>query len=332
MIAIVTVAILIGGLLVGGALQRRSLRLRRLCANLLISYVVILLPVTSAEIYFRYVYAASETSLTLTGANWIRRYWHTNSLGFRDREWSSADWAGKETIVVLGDSFAAGWGINHEADRFSNVLATYLGEGYAVINLGMYGTSTPQQLDVLREYPLKNPEVVILQYLLNDIDYAALSLGLLPVPDSTPGWAQESYLVNFIFQRLRERTSQNYWAWAYRAYDNPAIWNVHRGELDAFIDYVEMIGARLIVVIFPNMLDPVGSIAYVDRVAQVFETRGHEEILKLFDVVASWEPQDIFVSGLDGHPSVKLHQYVGQALYERFLESSERKVTKTVGH
>ncbi|MCC6802930.1 MAG: hypothetical protein IT319_08600, partial [Anaerolineae bacterium] len=62
------------------------------------------------------------------------------------------------------------------------------------------------------------------------------------------------------------------------------------------------IGARLIVVIFPNMQDPVRSIAYVDRVAQVFEARGQRDILKLYDEVAAWSPQDIIVSPRDGHP------------------------------
>ena len=320
MTAAIIVIALVGLALTGGALQRRLPRLRRFSANFLISYFILVVFTGAAELYFRYVYDASETSLTLTGKNWVDRYWHTNALGFRDREWTAADWQGKQTILVVGDSFAAGWGIANPEDRFSNVLAQQLGDEYAVINLGVYGTSTPEQLEVLRNYPLQNPDVIILQYLLNDINYAALSIGLLPESKPSPKLVQESDLANFLYHRLQAWIAPSgYEQWTYAAYDNPAIWAIHRQELELFIDYVELTGADLIVVIFPHLDDPFGSIAYVDRVAQVFQARGHDKILKLFDAAAAWDPKDLFVSALDAHPSPAFHHYVGETLYQLFF-------------
>ena len=72
-------------------------------------------------------------------------------------------------------------------------------------------------------------------------------------------------------------------------------------------------------VIFPNLQDPVGSIAYVDRVAQAFETRGQTEILKLYDLVAAQAPNEVIVSPRDAHPSVNLHHLVGGMIYEQFF-------------
>jgi hypothetical protein len=106
---------------------------------------------------------------------------------------------------------------------------------------------------------------------------------------------------------------------SYMIYDNPTIWNVHRQEIDDYIDYVDSIGARLIVVIFPNLQDPVKSIAYVDRVAQVFEAHGHHDILKLYDAVASWKPSDLVISPQDGHPSAAFSHYVGDTLYRLYF-------------
>src|SRR5690606_30925570 len=102
-------------------------------------------------------------------------------------------------------------------------------------------------------------------------------------------------------------------------YDNEGIWSVHREEIEEYIDYVESIDARLIVVIFPNMLDPVRSISYIDRVAHVFEDRGHTEILRLFDQAAQWSPQDRMVSPRDTHPSVAFHHLVGDLIYQQFF-------------
>src|SRR5690606_10675503 len=196
--------------------------------------------------------------------------------------------ANKTTIAVTGDSFTAGWGINDPADRYTDVLAQHLGDEYAVINLGVFGTATVEHLDALKAYPLAVPDVVILQYFLNDIDYAGLKLGLLPEPKPKPAWVEGSYLMDFLYVRLLSQFidpefNADWWEWNYAAYDNVGIWEVHKAEIDAYIDYVESIDARLIVVIFPNMLDPVRSISYVDRVAHVFAERGHNEILKLFD-------------------------------------------------
>jgi hypothetical protein len=154
------------------AVQRRSLRFRSIARGLLITYFMLLLIFAAGEIFFRYFYAESENVFTGATLNWLARYWHTNSLGFRDREWTPEDWTGKQTILVTGDSFTAGWGINDPVDRFTDVLAQDLGDGYAVVNLGTYGTATPEQLEILKNYPLQNPDVVIMQYFLNDIDYA----------------------------------------------------------------------------------------------------------------------------------------------------------------
>jgi hypothetical protein len=312
----------LGAILIVMTIQRRWRGLRYVASGLLISYVTLALFIGASELYFRYIYAESENVITLATQNWLARHWQTNSLGYRDREWTPADWEGKTTVMVLGDSFAAGWGIQNPADRFPDVLAAHLGDAYAVLNVAQYGTSTPEQLAIMESYPLQTPDVVILQYFLNDISYAGLSLGLLPTPEPLPDWARESYLGNFIYTRAFASwvRAEDWWQWNYDAYDNVGIWSVHQAEIEALIDHVEAIGARLIVVIFPNLLEPVRSIPYVDRVAQVFEARGHTDILKLFDEAAAWTPADLMVSARDTHPSPAFHRYVGDELYARFFE------------
>jgi len=324
MLIFILIFLAVGAALIALAVQKRWRGVQSVAHGLLITYVMLALILGAGELYFRYVYAESENTVSLATDNWLDRYWHTNALGYRDREWTAADLAGKQVVVVTGDSFTAGWGIQNPADRYPDVLASLLGDDYAVVNLGQYGTATPEQLEMLQDFDLATPDVVILQYFLNDINYAGLRLGLLPTPKPAPDWAQESYLANFLYVRLLARFldpefNQDWWQWSYDAYDNVTIWDLHQQELDAYIDYVNSIGARLIVVIFPNMLDPVTSIAYIDRVAQHFEARGVTDVLKLFDAAAAWPLPERIVSMRDTHPSVAFHHYVGEQIYQRFF-------------
>lgn len=328
LIHILLLIALLGGLLLYAARQQRRPRLRGFARGLLVSYVTILLLALTGEIYFRYAYADSGWGFTLAHHNWEARYWHINALGFRDREWQPEDWAGKTTVLVTGDSFASGWGVNDPADRFSDVLASQLGADYAVVNAALPGASTRKALELLQNYPLQQPDVVILQYFLNDIEDAAASISRFWSQSwqPPPAIVDDSYLLNFIYWRLAPsfRTidtsfNQSYWEWEYGSYDDAQVWNIHRREIEAFIDAVDALDARLIVVIFPNMEDPVGSIAYVDRVAQVFEDRGHNEILKLYDAVAAWPRAEVVASPRDPHPSAAFHRQVGEMLYAQFF-------------
>ncbi|MEO8393203.1 MAG: SGNH/GDSL hydrolase family protein [Chloroflexota bacterium] len=309
--------VLIGALLVGLIVQRRLEWLRNVGKGLFVSYITIVMVLAAGEIYFRYFHV--DTDGRLASNNWMARYWHTNAQGFRDRDWTPADWAGKTTIAAVGDSLTAGWGIDNPADRFTDVLAGHLGDDYVVFNLGVPGESTPEELNSLRNAPTPAPNVVILQYFLNDIDYAALTLGLNKNPPPVPDIAQESFLANYLYALSNSGFGVDYWATEYANYDNFAIWNVHEKELNDFVDTIESIHARLIVVIFPNLQDPVRSVAYVDRVAQVFEARGENDILKLYDEVAAWSPEKVIVSPHDAHPSIAFQQRVGDLIYQQFF-------------
>lgn len=317
MAVIVVLIVAIGVLLIIGAAQKRRAGLRVLARNLLISYVVVVTPLAAGEIYLRYFYA--DPAGRLASNNWMDRYWRENSRGHRDREWRPEDWAGKQTMLLVGDSFAAGWGVENPADRFGDVLAARLGDEWAVINISRPGATTLEELRAIKAYPLQTPDVILWQYYLNDIEGAGMSIGLGPNFAPIPAWASESHLMNYLYSLTNVGFGPGYWAWQYAAYDNVGIWSVHEAELRDVADYAQSVGARLIVVIFPNMTDPLHSIQYVDRVAQVFAGRENVEVLKLFDAVAAWPREAVIVSDRDQHPSAAFHRYVGELLYNNYF-------------
>ncbi len=328
MLIVVGVIVALGVLLIALALQKRWKRAQSAARSLLISYTFVVLVLGGAEYYLRYIYADSRMEFALPAQNWEQRYVQRNTLGFRDRDWDRDELAQRTTIFAIGDSFTEGWGINHPADRWTDVLAAHLGDDYAVVNMGMSGSATSQQLEAMQGHPYTQPDVILYQYFLNDIDIAAKSNGMgwaYEVPPAPP-LVNESYLVSFLYWRLNyDRLFVNTvdgrseWEFMYAAYDNAYIWDIHRAEIERVIDFAEERGARLVVVIFPNMRDPVGSIPYTDRVAQVFEARRHTDILKLFDAAAQWTPEARMVSAYDSHASVAFNRLVGDLVYERFF-------------
>jgi lysophospholipase L1-like esterase len=93
---------------------------------------------------------------------------HTNSLGLRDKEYSLEKPMGVTRIVVIGDSFTWGYGVNdHEV--FTEVLESLL-RNTDVINLGVTGYGTPQEFSYLKRVGIQfNPDIVLLAFCLNDV-------------------------------------------------------------------------------------------------------------------------------------------------------------------
>ena len=90
-----------------------------------------------------------------------------NSRGIRDAEISAEPSPGVRRLILLGDSFAWGYGLREE-QRLSEILENII-PGLEVVNLGLVGTSTDQQCLLLEEEGLGyRPDGVIL--LIHDTD------------------------------------------------------------------------------------------------------------------------------------------------------------------
>lgn len=94
--------------------------------------------------------------------------YRTNENHSRGKALSLSNCYDKKNIVVLGDSYAFGQGVN-DNEEFASVLAQKLKEDYNVINLSVSGWALTQQIRRFYEFgQLYNPELVILQFCEND--------------------------------------------------------------------------------------------------------------------------------------------------------------------
>ena len=107
-----------------------------------------------------------------------------NSKGLRDREYSYAKPAGVRRILVLGDSFARGYGVADD-EIFTEVIEDRLGREqfvqgvkYEVVNTGVSGWGTDQEYLFLRQEGFNySPDIVVLAlFIVNDFENNASSI------------------------------------------------------------------------------------------------------------------------------------------------------------
>lgn len=151
------------------SLSRRGL-LRAWAVNLLLLVVSIVVALLAAELVLRAIEPASPPGTT------YGRQVQKNVHGFRDRDFPVPKPAGTSRILVLGDSFT--WGVGLDVGetipkQLEDALrAGWPGQKVEVINAALPGSNTVDQLLLLEDRALTyDPDMVVLIYNLNDIDF-----------------------------------------------------------------------------------------------------------------------------------------------------------------
>ncbi len=268
-------------------------------------------------------------NLTMSSQKWFARHWQpVNSLGYRDVEpRPKAD--GEKLVLVVGDSFAAGHGIDRAEDRFGDVLARELGAGWRVANAAKIGWDTVDEFEALAAYPTK-PDVVVLAYFVNDI-YRAAEKAKFPLPFAVhfPKSAMAKYVVdhfalaNFLYWRLArfsnlDDAAREFWDRLRAAYADPTVFGIHAGELDDIAGWCRERGVRLIVLLIPSLSDVAGSASMTKRVGDHLASRG-VQLVDMTALLAGRSPGDMVVNAVDTHANVRLNAEMAGLLRQAIL-------------
>lgn len=254
-------------------------------------------------------------NFTRASQRWMERYWHVNELGLRDPPLDEAALARTRNLVVLGDSFAAGQGIDDPDERASGLLRRDLGPEWSVVTLAKQAWSTRDEIHALEDFSWRT-QVLVLWWFVNDIESAAALHDLRIEPDVRvrPRWLEglvaHSDFANYWYWRLRPHLSADlgstFWDFLERAFDDPEIWAAHEAELDRLREIARERNAQLIVVVTPDLAEIARSEPLTTRALAYF-ARHHVPTIDLATAYRDRDPMSLVVNPRDTHPNEAVH-------------------------
>lgn len=258
-----------------------------------------------------------------------------NSIGFREREYALEKPPGVRRIVVLGDSFTFGTGVEF-ADTFSKRLERRLNESgrpYQVINFGVSGYDTIRELATFREVAAAfKPDLVIVAYVLNDADpevalasprVVRADVGSLLTPlhiflkDHSLLYRYLAPSVGALLARFQLGYPVGTTHEISRAYDEHSPgWVASRQALLDIAAGAREIGADVLVVVFPMMVEFSSyPLAHVHKTIIQFARSHGLAVLDLLPRFAGRDASELTVF-LDGHPNARAHAIFADGIFE----------------
>ncbi len=293
-----------------------------LIANAVTLIFPLLVTLMLLEIVFMYIPQSHEGVLSKASQIWWEKYWHpVNALGYHDEE--IVEQPNKQKILVIGDSFAAGHGLENVEDRFSNIIGKELGsEKYQVFNLGVSGADTRDESKRLQDFPVK-PNTIILQYFPNDIEKVGRENGLSlsgtePYHDLsgiTNTIVRHFYLPNFIYWQLPHTGFSSFEKFVETSYTDTTILNSHLRDLQKIVDYRDSTQSKMYAVFIPFLFQMDKSASYTKPVENYLRAKG-VEVITLNEGIEKIPTKDRVVGKNDGHASAILNKLIADKILD----------------
>jgi hypothetical protein len=295
----------------------------KLIANLATLGIMVAWLVGLLEISFMFISQSHEGDLSKASQIWFAKYWKPiTTEGYRDFPKTNAE--KKKKVLVLGDSFAAGHGLENTEDRFSDQLEQKLGtDKYAVYNLGVSGSDTRDEFQRLQKFPIK-PDILVLEYFPNDIEKAARDAKLTlaqfqPYDDiKMPGigsLVMRFYFPNYIYWQFPHMPPASITDFVQKSYTDTTILNPHLRDLQQIVDYAHHHNAPMYVVMVPFLQNLEKSNGYTKPVEDFF-THQKIPVIRISDHLGSIPAKERIVGKNDGHASAKVNTLIAEKLYE----------------
>ena len=251
---------------------------------------------------------------------WHALYWNpVNELGYRDYPLDMDE--NKIHIVVLGDSFAAGHGVNSIDDTFPHILASLLNsnsDDYAINIIAEAGWGTQRQSVALSEFPIQ-PDIVILSYFINDIDEV---LPENPVqvyfPQPPISWLTENYfLPSFLYWHVFQLgvggEDVAYKDRLFDAYEDDILWEEHSHSIRQILRWSADRQIPVITLVWGDLRRPDDSQFAVNRVVD-FVSQNSIPTVNMPVHLAHQSPEYWVVNPFDAHPNEQAHHLAAEQL------------------
>jgi hypothetical protein len=305
--------------------------------------VAVLLFFAAGEIILRLFFAEQIYSEYGQGPGGLRftQGIQYNSLGFRDVEHEVTGEAGVSRIILIGDSFTFGAGVEDMNRIYARLLQKKLDEKYGkgtyeVINLSSEGYSTIDALEVLENTAVEmKPDIVILGYYANDAEGPDSRKGFEDMyyhhfifPYELGGWLyRHSFAYYFLESRAKNilqragLTGKDYGEYIRHLYsDSNPFFSRHRQYLSSFITTAKENGAEVVVLNIPVMADfDDYPFAFAGTYVQGACNENGAYYTDLVPPFREHGAEELTVSHMDAHMNAKGHEITAGVLF-RLLE------------
>jgi hypothetical protein len=311
------------------------------------------------EIIFSFVPLSSGGGNVLVAKNWFNYYWKENQLGYRDEDPFITDNPNHENILIIGDSYVAGHGIDNEDERFSEILENELDECLDIFNVAKPGANTYDEFKFLKDFPVK-PDMIIVVHVNNDIYTVADKkdiVGILNLNASNNSYASHtkrhkpskifiianSFFLNFMdyllielkkeiqitslakgfnnFEDFLNSDAGGIMEMAY--YKNDSLFKLHLNRIDLFIEYSKSNNIPLLFVLFPKMDNAV--MDFTDQTANqpiaVYLRKKQIPVINLTQNIRKIKEEKRMSGKFDPHPGKNVHKAVARIITS-YLQSS----------
>ena len=255
--------------------------------------------------------------------------YRTNSLGFRSPETTRERPAGVFRILGVGDSFTFGTGVRQEHTflaRLAERLERNQPGRYEVLNLGVMGYNTPQELALLEHVgPELDGQLAILCVFLNDMEGGGTH-ELFNVDAKRRGLARYSMLADriaWMLQRKRQIADLTEGYRASFATDAPGWLRAQRLLVEEQ-QRLQARGTKLVLMIFPVLWD-LGAGYPFKAVHATVSAFARENGIPVLDLLPAFEGHggpELWVHPTNQHPNEVGHRIAGDALYDFLTENA----------
>jgi len=244
-----------------------------------------------------------------------------DSQGLRDREFDAAPPPGRTRILMLGDSLTFDWGVPGDK-TYSKRLEQMLrqsGRDAEVINTGVGNYNTEMEVAYFLERGVKlRPQYVVLNYFINDAE---------PTPSYDTSLLERHsrafvYFASRTDMALRQASMaskagwQDYYASLYKQGDGLAR---VAAAIEKLATRCREEGIVLYLANYPELRNPHDyPFPYVDSAIERIAADNRIRYIPLLPAVRELEPESLWVTRPDPHPSVRAHEAFAQALFQVF--------------
>lgn len=271
---------------------------------------------------------------------WRRPHHRLNQLGLRGPEIRVPKPHGTQRVLVLGDSFTYGLGIDNEKLPFPAVLERHLNAAntgdtrrYEVVNGGLPGSLTGQWLGLWRRVADEvDPDVVLAVFFLRDgtrDTTVSQIFDVIRAEIAERNAASSLYAASYLYRWVRdlqdrERAAEAYTQTLLDGYfggtEETAQWEKAQRHLLLLRQLAEARGAVFGLVVFPVLVELDAGYPFrpISDLLMRFAVENGIPALDLLPAFEGNEAPDLWVSPLDQHPNRRGHA-IAAASIEPFL-------------